>query len=375
MNILFIIIVVLLSVLSLLFILICGYDLLLHYSAMYKRRKIGTLSENEWIIRVKKVAFKWLKKMPELKLTNNTSYALIEKISGKNKSSNFASWQKAALVLGLYENGEEVDTAPFINSKGEFETDYSGVDSAMLAYALLKACENKEALKPAMDKTFKLVKSFCDEDGLIQYNNKKGNFYVDALGLVCPFLAEYGSAFGNKQAEEMCVKQLIFYSSNGLCEKNFLPNHCIKKDGTPLSVYAWGRGCAWYALGLIDSYEYLSESAKKQVLPLIKDFANVLLKYSLKDGGFSNLLTVSGYDSSAPAALGFFLARAGKILGNYDYILCADKCLKKLVSYTMKSGEIDASQGDTHGIGNFSTFYDIMPFTQGMALRLYKQLN
>ena len=374
MNVFLIVLIIILSIFSLLFVLICGYDMLLHFLSMYKRRGIGTLSENEWAVKVKNVAKKWLKKTPELKLSDDSSYAILEKISGKNKSSNFASWQKAALILGLYESGESIDTSDFLNANGEFKTAFSGVDGSMLAYSVLKAAGDKHSLKPAMDKTLGIVKSFCDEDGLIQYNNKTGNYYVDTLGLVCPFLAEYSAVFKDENAEELCIKQLEFYSSNGLCNKNLLPNHCIKKDGTPLSVFAWGRGCAWYALGLIDSFDYLSDSGKSRVLPLIKNFADTLLENSLKDGGFSNLLTVSGYDSSATAALGFFLARAGKILDENEYTEFARKCLEKLMKYTMKNGEIDVSQGDTHGIGNFSTVYDIMPFTQGMALRLYKQL-
>lgn len=366
-----VLLIILLSVFSLLFIIICGYDALLRIAGMIKRYKIGTLSEAQWAQKVKTVAKKWLKKTPDLKLTNDSSYAIIEKLTGENKSDNVSSWQKAALILGLCDCDEEIDTDLFFDENGNFRKDYSGVDSAMLAFSLLKATEDKQSIKPAMDKTFELVKSFCDEDGIVQYNNNSGNYYVDSIGLVCPFLAEYGAVYNNVESQKLCLNQIAFFTSRGLCDKNSLPNHCIKKDGTPVSVYAWGRGCAWYALGLIDSFDYLPEDGKNRLLPVIKKFADTLLKYELPEGGFSNLLTVSGYDSSATAALGFFFARAGKLLNRADYTKCADNCLNKLISYTMTNGEIDSSQGDTHGLGNFSTVYDIMPFTQGMALRLY----
>ena len=45
------------------------------------------------------------------------------------------------------------------------------------------------------------------------------------------------------------------------------------------------------------------------------------------------------------------------------------------MSVTRRNGEIDFSQGDTKGIGLYSTTYDIMPFTQGMALRAISILN
>jgi len=42
---------------------------------------------------------------------------------------------------------------------------------------------------------------------------------------------------------------------------------------------------------------------------------------------------------------------------------------------TRRNGAIDFSQGDTKGIGIYASTFDVMPFTQGLAIRLAQSLN
>ena len=49
--------------------------------------------------------------------------------------------------------------------------------------------------------------------------------------------------------------------------------------------------------------------------------------------------------------------------------MIAEKAIAKLRNVTRLNGAIDWSQGDTKDIGVFSQIYDIMPMTQGFALR------
>lgn len=42
---------------------------------------------------------------------------------------------------------------------------------------------------------------------------------------------------------------------------------------------------------------------------------------------------------------------------------------------TRKNGAVDFSQGDTKDIGVYSSNFDILPFTQGFAIRLINNFN
>ena len=42
---------------------------------------------------------------------------------------------------------------------------------------------------------------------------------------------------------------------------------------------------------------------------------------------------------------------------------------------TRRNGALDYCQGDTYGIGLYSQIFSVMPFAQGMALMLSKNLD
>jgi len=52
------------------------------------------------------------------------------------------------------------------------------------------------------------------------------------------------------------------------------------------------------------------------------------------------------------------------------FLEAAEKTLQRLMKATRRNGMIDFNQGDTKGIGYYSNASDLMPFSQGIALRL-----
>ena len=94
------------------------------------------------------------------------------------------------------------------------------------------------------------------------------------------------------------------------------------------------------------------------------------MQFQHDDGGFSANLALPGYDSSITAVAGYFYSLCEQISYSEEFTNAKKKCIRKLRSCTRKNGAIDYSQGDTKGIGVYSTTYDIMPFTQGNALRI-----
>ena len=86
------------------------------------------------------------------------------------------------------------------------------------------------------------------------------------------------------------------------------------------------------------------------------------------------MLFKSHYDSSINAIAGYYFAKLFKFTNNPKYFELSKKCLKIIIKNTRKNGKVDYSQGDTKGIGAYSQCFDIMPFTQGIAIKMYEIL-
>lgn len=347
----------------------------------YCRFHIGRWEEQEWESAVEKVAQKWVRNTPTVKITDNSRYMLLDFLQGKYRSKSIQSWQKAALILGLWESQNTDSNAiarktaqELLDETGFWKESPVSVDCGMLSYAILKAAEDPQRVRPAMDFARSLIENNINEQGMISYTGGKENpeMYVDTLGLTCAFLALYAKVYGVPSCEETAFVQLQMYHQYGLLEGTALPNHAFNiQTKLPLGVYGWGRGTAWYVIGLMDTYEELTTTSYRDaVLQWIVEAAESYISYQRADGGFGAILQrANTYDSSATAALAWFYERCYMLFGREKYWAVSAGCLGKLLKKSRITGAIDECQGDTKGIGVFAQTYDIMPFAQGMAMR------
>ena len=358
-----------------------GVDFFFYLKNRYCRFHIGCWDEKSWRAAVEKTARRWLKHTPTVKITDNSRYMLLDLLQGKYRSGSIQSWQQAALILGLLESGDAESreaarrtALDLLDEQGRWKKPPVAVDCGMLSYAILRASDDPQRVRPAMDYALELIEGNVDEYGMIAYTGGKDNpeRYVDALGLTCPFLALYARVYQDESREEIAVRQLEMYHRYGLLEGTALPNHALNvRTKLPLGVYGWGRGTAWYAIGLADTYPELQKPEhREKVLSWIAEAAESYRQFQHEDGGFGAILQrESSYDSSATAALAWFYKRCSVLLEKEEYCAVSDRCLSILLKKTRITGAIDDCQGDTKGIGVFAQTYDIMPFAQGMALR------
>lgn len=356
-------------------------DFFFYLKNRYCRFHIGRWKKADWEAAVEKTARKWVEHTPTVKITDNARYMLLDFIHGKYRSKSIQSWQKAALILGLLESDDAVarSTAKqaalnLLDKNGEWKKPPVAVDCGMLSYAILKAADDPQTVRSAMDFSRALIERNINEEGMISYTGGKDNpeMYVDTIGLTCPFLALYAKVYGVSSCEEIAFNQLAMYHQYGLLNTTSLPNHAFNiKTKLPLGVYGWGRGTAWYVIGLLDTYSELeSDQHRETVYQWITEAAKAYTVYQRADGGFGSILQrANTYDSSATAALAWFYAKCSILMEQKEYQSVADRCLCKLMKKTRITGAIDECQGDTKGIGVFAQTYDIMPFAQGMALR------
>lgn len=356
-------------------------DYFFYLKNKYCRFHIGRWQKDKWENAIEKKAIKWIRKTPTVKITDNSRYMLLDFLYGKYRSKTIQSWQKAALILGLLESESMASqkvarkaVEDLIDSTGNWKEPPIAVDCGMLSYAVLKAASDPLKIKSAMDYSIALIKKNINTEGMISYTAGKDNpdMYVDTIGLVCPFLALYAKVFESSEWEEIAFYQIKMFHQYGLYENTALPNHAFHiKSKLPLGVYGWGRGTAWYIIGLLDTYKNLKNEKYKNLLKeWILEAAVSYLAYQRKDGGFGAILQrTQTYDSSATAVLAWFYMNCYKIFSEEKYKQSAEKCMKKLLSCTRITGAIDWCQGDTKDIGVFAQTYDLMPFAQGMALR------
>lgn len=376
-----------LNICAIVLLIIClinyGIDFIFYLQSRYCRFHIGHWEKEAWKNAVEKTAIKWLRRTPTVKITDNSRYVLLDFLDGKYRSKTIQSWQKAALILGLGESeriesreASRLAASKLLDKYGNWKATPIAVDCGMLSYAILKVVNDKNKIKPAMEVTISIIEKNINDDGMISYTGGKQNqdLYVDTIGFACPFLALYARKYGEKKWEDIAFHQLQMFHQYGLYKNSALPNHAYHaKTKLPLGVYGWGRGTAWYIIGLVDTYESIqNQTYRSQIYAWIKEAAENYARYQREDGGFGTILQrPTTYDSSTTAALAWFYQKASLLLKNEKYQEIAKGCFEKMCRCTRITGAIDWCQGDTKDIGVFAQTYDIMPFAQGMALRAF----
>lgn len=383
-----------LSTLILIVLLIIIIDMIPIFFTWQSRIQIGRHKNYEsWRENIINIGEKWLNSTPKIKVTDNTRLIAIDMMKGNYAKSAIQNWQEASLLLGLgeylKENGYSTKKIieKFLNNRfnedGSWKNEYQHVDSAILAYSVMKLDYiDTNKYKKAFDSTYKLINDHIGEDGTVQYRKFMSNYrYVDTIGFICPFLISYGITYNKPECIDLAVKQIEEYEKYGMLENKMIPCHAYSLDNkAPLGLYGWGRGLGWYAIGLIDSYCELpnDNKYKKQLEESVIKFAKTVIKYQQENGCWNWTVTrkESRSDSSATATLCWFLLNAS----NIDCISkeCKDayeKGIRYLMSVTRRNGVVDFSQGDTKDIGVYSILFDKLPFTQGFCIRCASKNN
>ena len=200
------------SIIGVIACVIWGIDAYMAFYTWSSRIKVGRYKTVlEWLAKSEKVVTRWLKRTPTVKKKDNNRYIVLDMIKGEYRSSTIQSWQEAGLLMGIDDKDIQYKALEkHIDLKaGCWRNIPQEIDSAMLAFQLLKNSKNPSEIKPAMDEMVRLIESRC-EDGYIWYRTyAKKNLYVDTIGLVCPFLVLYGKTYDAPQYIELGLNQKI----------------------------------------------------------------------------------------------------------------------------------------------------------------------
>lgn len=356
----------------------------------FSRIRIGRYKGYEqWNDVVTQKSIKWLAKTPKIKVTDNTRLIILDRLKGNFSRSAIQHWQEGALILGLIENYQITKDYKIkqtilkyiytkFNNDGQWRELPTHVDSAILAYAIMKIdFIDIDKYHKALDYVWNMIKEHIGQDGSVKYRKSMEEYrYVDTIGFICPFLIAYGVRYKEEECIDLAIKQIIDFNKYGILDKHNIPCHAYHiKNKLPLGLYGWGRGLGWYAIGLIDSWNELPNGNKyKEIIKSnVISFANSAVVFQQRNGSWNWTVgrNESRPDSSVTAVLAWFMVNAASIDELTDMCRASEKLATSyLMTVTRKSGAIDFSQGDTKDIGMYSSLFNVLPFTQGFALRV-----
>jgi unsaturated rhamnogalacturonyl hydrolase len=380
---------VFLLIINSLFLIFFLTDFYFFFKVWSARIKIGRYSsQTEWKNKVLSKSLKWLMNTPTIKKSDNNRYILVDILNGNYRKVAIQYWQQAALILGLIEEYKASQNPEIMNKIDSFfnstlskengwKKPITESDGVILAYAFLKIdWINHNEYKKAYDEIWQLMLDLKGEQQTVAYKKKNAKYrFVDTIGFICPYLVEYGQKFNVPEAIDLAIKQIEEFNQFGLLNDTFMPCHTYTTETKiPTGLFGWGRGLGWYAIGLIDLWKALENThPKKQVVTIwVEKFAKMAMQYQRKNGSWGWIIMHdnSRSDSSATATLAWFLTNAASIPSLETACKqSTEKALHYLMKVTRRDGAIDFSQGDTKAIGIHSQEFDILPFTQGFALR------
>jgi len=339
----------------LLFIMV---DVFVKLHEWFLRIHIGRWQDRKiWQQAIERKAKEWLRHAPTVRQTAQTRLVLWDIIRGKYRNSTIQTWQYAGLLLGL---GKE-DVAGYVRFHPDvLNTKDIMPEDLLLAYALKK----NECLNPQIEEKILSCYQNVREQGTIHYRPWVKNIrFVDTLGMVLPFLHACGwDDLAERQVEEY-DKALL----NGV-----FPAHAYNVEkNLPMGVFDWGRGIGWYILALIETVDMEGQDVR------IMNLAKALLPHQKPGGGFGCFVfnPQSRMESSATVLIGLLFFCAYEQSKDTTFLDAARKTEKALMKATRRNGAVDYCQGDTYGIGYYSQIFSVMPFVQGLALRLSKKID
>lgn len=383
-----------LSVLLLLALAVVCVDAWRFLGTLAGRFHIGRWQDRRaWQEALARTAAAWTRRMPAVPKRDQGRRILWEMARGTYADAAIQGWQAAGLFLGLHayaadrkdealkerlrrslEEHELLKNDPGVPAPERWEA-----DRLLLDYAVLEAgCRGADRVAEA---AAALLESLRTEEGTLAYRRRQPRVrYVDTIGLACPLAAACAARAGNEEYWSLAVKQVQEYDRALLPGSSF-PAHGFELErGYPLGLHDWSRGLGWYALGLCELYRRMSRHGRPEADEMarrILALAEELLPLQKKSGGFGWMAArpESVFESSGTALLGFLLLTAFRISGQERFLKAAFRAEKALMGVTRRNGALDMCQGDTKGIGMYSDAWGIMPFAQGMALRLSVELN
>jgi len=378
-----------------------GGDLHGRVKTKLDRKGLGTIrNDADYLSTTRSVGMRWFQGTPPLEVSDRAETFVEKVLKYRDPKAIMAenplqySSHQAVLAKGISiscrESGNKVelqaieqyvsaflDARTSINGKLVLEKMDEGMNGESVLF-LLKTTRNQKYRNAADTIAQYYLEQAIRAGGTIPYRGVSNNGlrFVDALAMMCPFLAQYGALFDRPEAIDLSVTQLTAFIEHGVDKQTGLPFHAYDPStgNTPVELLGWGRGTGWYAIGLIDTLGELPHGSENRATfeKTATRLVDVILRFQRADGGWGSLITYSEskYDSSATAFLVYFLQRATEeqLVAESVVREPVQRAIESLKDHTRADGTVDFSEGDYMGLARMSQRYAPSAFSQGMLI-------
>lgn len=311
----------------------------------------------------------------------------LRKVFNKNERDIYFEYNfpKAYLMNGLLEYAINNDDMPLINKiknvsdkyiedDGVMRFEFNKVDQSVfgLSFINLHKIYGDEKYKIGANYIYNYIIMNLDSDRkLILYRKGNNKQFVDVLGMVVPFLIQYGTVYNDSKALDIAYRQILFYMQNGLEEHSHFPFHAINLESNlRLGPANWGRGVGWYAIALGWILHYTSPHNNPHYFEFEKEMnslhRNLIAQRTNKYWGqFITGSENDKIDTSTTTMLFYSFGLAGKEI-------YSDEVLVNVFSqYTNSDGYLDFTSGDTYTVNRYAKEYGKSELSQGLLLSLF----
>ena len=252
-----------------------------------------------------------------------------------------------------------------LDASGTLKFDFNKIDQAVfgLVFVRLYQIMGEEHYLGGAHQIYDQMQQFKSDDGLYRYRDGVDVFFVDTVGLVCPFLVEYSKVAGVTPAMADAVRQVEFALSCCIEPQRGLAYHAFDlKRRQPLGSVNWARGMGWLLLGLsaVDS-----ASRHERIRVALNRSAAVLEELREEHGYWPQFVGHTndrGIDSSATLMFLYAFQRSGIwTIDSGEIAKLASQCVDR-------RGQIVRSSGDTIYINRYSRVKGPSELSQGLMM-------
>lgn len=264
----------------------------------------------------------------------------------------------------------------FITNNGQPKFQIDKVDQTVFAQVALELYKQTadEKYKTFVDKFYNYLISLKSDNGIILYRYSSATQYVDILGMISPFLIDYGLFFDKKEALDIAYTHMDYWIENGIDSQSHLPFHCIHlKTNIRVGPTNWGRGIGWYGLALA----YIISKTDEMNNPYYNKFIYEMKELMTTLNSLRNKDSLWGQFPGNPKGNGLYFDASASLTYLYmDSLINKssnfEKSIKKFID---NDGFVDFTSGDTEGINQYSRSYSKSEFSQGMLLLYLSELK
>lgn len=275
--------------------------------------------------------------------------------------------------ISILQSIEQQCAKDLLDDKGGLIFEFNKIDQSLFGLVFLRlfsVTANRKYLNAANEIYESVCSDFLlNERQLLMYRKEHHVCFVDAIGMVCPFLYLYSEVCESSEALALANKQIEFYIDNAFEKDSNLPFHAFDlENGLKIGPVNWSRGVGWFLIGLAYALKQLDlNSPDRDRFNDLFDTINRKLDALRIEGvfwpQFFGHTNDESIDTSSTLMIYYSRLTAAKSVDTKNL----NAVLKKSLD---KQGFITKSTGDTIYINKYSRHKGRSEITQGILVSI-----